>query len=96
VTGVYYEIVASQPGIRLKGVADRIVARMPDAVAVEEASLIRMQSPGDLARAAAPWPPRLFMDYLQILVDALKARGAHYAVASTAKRWTSRCDASSG
>ena len=85
VTGVYYEIVASQPGIRLKGVADRIVARMPDAVAVEEASLIRMQSPGDLAAGGSTLATTVVYDYLQILVDALKARGAHYAVASTAQ-----------
>lgn len=38
VTGIYYEIVASQPEVRLEGVADQIVARMPDLVSVEEAS----------------------------------------------------------
>ena len=48
VTGVFYEIVASDPVTRMGGVADRIAARRPDLVAVQEASLIRNQSPGDL------------------------------------------------
>src|SRR5262249_51916174 len=48
VTGIYYEIVASQPQARLEGVADAIAARKPDLVSVEEASLIRNESPGDL------------------------------------------------
>src|SRR5262245_34238526 len=48
VTGIYYEIVASQPAVRLGGVADQIAERLPDLVAVQEASLLRVQSPGDL------------------------------------------------
>src|SRR5215831_4343281 len=46
VTGVYYEIVASQPQVRIGRVADEIAARLPDVVAVEEATLLRNQSPG--------------------------------------------------
>jgi endonuclease/exonuclease/phosphatase family metal-dependent hydrolase len=83
VTGVYYQIVASQPDIRLQGVADRIAARMPDLVAVQEASLIRNQSPGDLVVGGTTPATNVVYDYLAILVDALKARGAHYAVASS-------------
>jgi len=82
VTGVFYEIVASQPGTRLEGVADRIAARMPDLVAVQEASLIRNQSPGDLVVGGSTPATNVVYDYLAILVDALKARGAHYAVVS--------------
>ena len=84
VTGVYYEIVASQPDVRLGGVADAIVARMPDIVAVEEATLLRNQSPGDLIVGGTSPATNVVFDYVQILVDALDARGAHYAVASTA------------
>src|SRR6266481_6033385 len=42
VTGIYYEIAASQPAVRLQGVADEIAARHPDIVSVQEASLIRV------------------------------------------------------
>lgn len=83
VTGVYYQIVASQPDIRLQGVADRIAARMPDLVAVQEASLIRNQSPGDLVVGGSTPATNVVYDYLAILVDALEARGAHYAVVSS-------------
>jgi endonuclease/exonuclease/phosphatase family metal-dependent hydrolase len=83
VTGVYYQIVASQPDVRLQGVADRIAARMPDLVAVQEASLIRNQSPGDLVVGGSTPATNVVYDYLAILVEALKARGAHYAVVSS-------------
>ncbi len=82
VTGIYYEIVASQPPIRMQGVADQIKARMPDLVSVEEASLLRVESPGDLIYGGTNLATHVVYDYLQLLVDALKARGAHYAVAS--------------
>jgi len=84
VTGIFYEIAASQPEVRLQGVADRIAARMPDIVAVQEASLIRLQSPGDLLVGGATPATNAVFDYLEILVNALQARGAHYAVVSSA------------
>jgi endonuclease/exonuclease/phosphatase family metal-dependent hydrolase len=87
VTGVYYELLASQPPLRLQAMADRIVARMPDIVAVEEATLLRVQSPGDLAMGGSTPATDVVLDYLQILVDSLKARGAHYAVVSTSQEW---------
>ena len=84
VTGIYYEILASQPSIRLQGVADEIATRMPDIVAVEEASLIRTESPGDLIIGGTNPARQVVFDYLQILVDTLATRGARYAVVSTA------------
>ena len=84
VTGIYYEILASQPSIRLQGVADEIATRMPDIVAVEEASLIRTESPGDLIIGGTNPARQVVFDYLQILVDALAARGARYALVSSA------------
>jgi len=80
VTGVFYEIVASDPATRLNGVADEIAARRPDLVAVQEASLIRNQSPGDLVVGGTQPATNVVYDYLAILVNALEARGAHYAV----------------
>ncbi len=84
VTGIYYEILASQPPLRLQGVADEIASRMPDLVAVEEASLIRTESPGDLIVGGTHPATHVVLDYLQILVDALAARGAPYAIVSSA------------
>lgn len=82
VTGIYYEIVASQPPVRLQGVADQIAARMPDLVSIEEASIIRLQSPGDLAYGGNTPATNVVFDYLQMLTDALTAQGAHYSVAT--------------
>src|SRR5437899_11160152 len=48
VTGVYYEILASQPQARLQRVAAEIADRMPDIRAVEEATTLRNQPPGGL------------------------------------------------
>jgi endonuclease/exonuclease/phosphatase family metal-dependent hydrolase len=87
VTSVYYELLASNPQARLNAVADQIAARKPDIVAVEEATLLRIQSPGDLAWGGTDPATDVVFDYLQILVDALNARGAHYAVASTSNEW---------
>ena len=82
VTGIYCEINLSQPQVRMQGVADGIAARMPDLVSVEEASLIRVQSPGDLVLGGSSPATNVVFDYLQILVDDLNAEGAHYAVAA--------------
>ena len=86
VTGVYYQIHLSQPPVRLAGVADTIAARMPDLVSVQEASLLRLQSPGDLVLAGSVPATNVVFDYLAILVDELAARGAHYRVASMGER----------
>lgn len=87
VTGVYYEIVASQPAVRIGGVADAIADRMPDLVSVEEGTLLRNQSPGDLITGGSTPATNVVYDYVQMLVDALQARGAHYEVASTCDEW---------
>ena len=87
VTGVYYQVLASQPPVRMQGVADQVVARMPDVFAVEEATLLRIQSPGDIVQGGTTPATVVVYDYLQLLVDALQARGAHYAVAATSVEW---------
>ncbi len=87
VTGVFYEIAGSEPAVRIQAVADQIAARRPDLVAVEEASLIRNQSPGDLILGGSTPATNVVFDYLELLVDSLEARGAHYAVAVTGYEW---------
>ncbi len=85
VTEVYYSILASQPAVRVQGVADQIAARLPDIVAVEEASLLRNQSPGDIVVGGTTPATTVIYDYLQLLVDALAARGAHYQVVAVSQ-----------
>lgn len=87
VTGVYYELVASQPPVRMQGVADAIAARMPEIVAVNEATLLRNQSPGDLVVQGTTPATNVVFDYLELLVNALESRGAHYTVAATTDEW---------
>jgi endonuclease/exonuclease/phosphatase family metal-dependent hydrolase len=87
VTGVYVELLGSQPTLRLQAVADQIAARKPDLVAVEEATLLRVQSPGDLIVGGTTPATDVVFDYLQILVDALKAKGVTYTVVSTSQEW---------
>ncbi len=85
VAAVYGDIMASEPPLRLQTVADEIAARMPEIVAVEEASLLRVQSPGDLISGGTTPATAVVYDYLQILVAKLAAQGAHYKVAATAE-----------
>jgi hypothetical protein len=68
-------------------VAAQIAARKPDIVAVEEATLLRLQSPGDIVVGGITPATDVVFDYVQILVDALNARGAHYTVASVSYEW---------
>lgn len=81
VTGVYYEIVASQPNPRAKAVAASIAARMPDIVALQEAAVVRIQSPGDLATGGEEPAKTIVFDQIRAVLDELASRGAHYRVA---------------
>jgi len=84
VSGVFYEIVASQPEIRMHRLAAQIADRLPDVVALEEASLVRVQSPGDLLVGGTTPATAVVYDYVQILLKELKARGARHKVAVSA------------
>jgi endonuclease/exonuclease/phosphatase family metal-dependent hydrolase len=82
VTGIYNDIVASDPGKRMAAIADEIAARKPDLVSLQELSQILRQTPGDLAQGGSTPATAVVYDYLQLILDALAARGAHYQVAS--------------
>lgn len=69
----------------MQTVARQIAERMPDIVAVEEASLLRVQSPGDLIVGGTTPATEVVYDYLQMLVADLAAQGARYKVVSIAK-----------
>jgi len=75
-------ILASNFPARASALAQEIVARSPDIVALQEVSLLRRQSPGDLVFGGNVPATQVELDYLQILLDALNRYGGHYTVVS--------------
>lgn len=86
VTTTYFEFLAADPQARMEGIADRIAARRPDIVALQEMYLLRRQSPGDLILGGQVPATEVVADFLQILLDALEARGLHYSVVAQASQ----------
>ena len=84
VTEVYYDIVDSNPPARMQALAEKIAMTQPDMVALEEASLIRVQSPGDLIYGGNTPATVVVYDYVEMLVAALAAEGVRYQVVATA------------
>ena len=87
VTQVYYEILGSQPALRMQAVADQIAEKQPHIVAVEEAALLRLQSPGDILTGGNTPATNVVADYLELLISALEARGAHYAIVASSSEF---------
>jgi endonuclease/exonuclease/phosphatase family metal-dependent hydrolase len=82
VARIHAQVVASNFPARAKALAQQIVARGPDVVGLQEVSLIRRQSPGDLIFGGTTPATNVEFDYLAILLDALQQYGGHYAVVS--------------
>jgi endonuclease/exonuclease/phosphatase family metal-dependent hydrolase len=82
VTTTYYEMLASDPDVRMSGIADRIADRKPDVVALQEMYMLRKQSPGDLIIGGTEPATEVVVDFLHSLMDSLAARSLHYAVAA--------------
>ena len=82
VATIHATIVASNFPARAAALAQEIVARSPDIVALQEVSLLRRQSPGDLIVRGTVPATTVELDYLQILLAALHRYGGHYAVVS--------------
>jgi endonuclease/exonuclease/phosphatase family metal-dependent hydrolase len=76
------QILQSNFPVRAEALAEQIVMRDPDLVALQEVSLIRRQSPGDLIVGGTTPATDVELDYLAILLKALERHGGHYAVAS--------------
>jgi endonuclease/exonuclease/phosphatase family metal-dependent hydrolase len=81
VAKVYEKILSSRFPLRAEAIADEIVQNRPDVVTLQEAFLLLVQPPSEASAADRPQPFTVAMDYLQILLDALQRRQAHYAVA---------------
>lgn len=74
VTEVYGQIVASAPPVRMSILADEIVATRPEIASLEEMWTVQ-QAP---LTATGPGPYTVVYDYVQLLTNALAAKGAHY------------------
>lgn len=75
VGSAYNKIQASNFVERANSIANEIKQTLPDLIGLQEVSLLRTQSPSD-----GPITPatNVSLDYLQILLDALKERGLNY------------------
>jgi endonuclease/exonuclease/phosphatase family metal-dependent hydrolase len=82
VAAIHGQVLQSNFPVRAEALAEQIVRRNPDLVALQEVSLIRRQSPGDLIFGGTTLATDVELDYLAILLDALARHGGHYAVAS--------------
>jgi endonuclease/exonuclease/phosphatase family metal-dependent hydrolase len=63
--------------------ADEFVRARPDVVALQEVTLWRDQVPGDSRAHPAPDATHVALDYLAVLLGALRARGLPYTAAVT-------------
>jgi endonuclease/exonuclease/phosphatase family metal-dependent hydrolase len=83
VAAIHGQILQSDVPTRADALAEQIVMRLPDLIALQEVSLIRRQSPGDLVVGGTVPATEVELDYLALLLAAIERRGGHYAVASS-------------
>lgn len=83
VAQAFQELLATNFPLRAELLADEIARTRPHVVGLQEISHIRIQDPGDLlAGGTTPATANVF-DFLDILMDALEARGLDYDVVAT-------------
>ena len=70
VASIHGEIVQSNFPARAEALADQIVVRLPDLIALQEVSLIRRQSPGDLAAGGTVMATEVELQAVFLLVQA--------------------------
>jgi len=84
---------------RAVALADEIASARPDVVGLQEVTLYRDQTPGDLATHPRPNAGHVVLDLLAVLQRELSARGTPYTAAATstnADLEVARSDASGG
>ena len=82
VAQAYQEVRETNFTMRAQALAEAIERGDPDLIGLQEVSLIRRQRPGDFLIGNPTAAADVDFDYLQILMDALEARGLEYEVAS--------------
>ena len=82
VANMYNNVIASDFPSRAAAIAKSIKTYQPHLIGLQEISLIRSQSPGDIIAGGAVPAEEVVLDFLQILMDALQAEGIRYNVAA--------------
>ena len=82
IIAVYNTVLQTDFPARAEALADEILATQPHIVGLQEVSLIRSQTPGDVLIGNPVPATDVEFDYLQILLDALADRGLQYEVAA--------------
>ena len=77
----FQQLLATNFFERAEAIAERIQSAQPHLVGLQEISRIRIQSPGDAVGGGSTPATVVLFDYLEILLDALAARGLDYQVA---------------
>ncbi|HTN53947.1 MAG TPA: endonuclease/exonuclease/phosphatase family protein [Anaeromyxobacter sp.] len=78
-TAVWAMVQKNDFHVRAEAIADEIAWERPALVGLQEAYLWRIQHPGDAALGGTTPATQVVFDYVQLIVDALRARGLHYA-----------------
>lgn len=79
---LFAAVQATNFGERAEAIADQIERKRPHLIGLQEISLFQIQSPGDFL-AGNPLPATTpILDYLEILTQALAARGLEYTAAA--------------
>lgn len=79
---VYATVVQTNFAERAEVLADEVALYMPHLIGLQEVALIRRQSPGDVFLGNPVPAVDIDMDFLQMYLDALAARGLNYSVAA--------------
>ncbi len=83
IAAVYQTTQATNFPARAELLADEILIHQPHVIGLQEVALIRRQSPGDILSGNSEPATEVETDYLQLLMDALTARGLDYLVVAT-------------
>jgi hypothetical protein len=87
VTQTFMEMLSTNFYYRAEAIADEVMKRKPHLVGLQEISTIYRQSPGDAVYGGTTPAEDLIFDYLQILRDAIAARGLEYEIAGLIKNF---------
>lgn len=78
VSGIYQTIQDTRFAERAEALADEVMREQPTLIGLQEAALIRRQSPGDFFLGNPEPATTVVQDDLQLLLSALAARGLSY------------------
>jgi endonuclease/exonuclease/phosphatase family metal-dependent hydrolase len=82
-THAWADLLASDFRIRAGALADDMAQLRPDVVGLQEVTLWRDQTPGDVLTRRAPDATHVAIDFLAVLREELSARGVPYTAVAT-------------